>query len=104
MDKYPVNGSYPRQSVHTITMTFMSDDYVGTIERRMGGNCMGAEVLESVINELCEVEFAQELLDEHDGVIVLKNPSGDSTIIDDPEFLSLCLVKAEITAYGGKSR
>lgn len=102
MDSYPVSGSYPRFGTHTVLLTFMNDDYIGTIKRTLGGNCMGAGILSSMVEDIEEENFAQEILEEFEGDIVLTNPAGDTFIIDDPETLSLCLVKAEIIDYQQK--
>lgn len=102
MDKYPICGSYPRSGLHTILLTFQSDEYSGTIKRELGGNCMGAEILKSIVEDVADEGFAQEILDEYENII-LTNPAGNTLIVDDPEHLSMCLVKVEIIAYEVKS-
>lgn len=100
MDNYPLEGSYPRSGLHTVLLTFQDGNYKGTIKRELGGNCMGASILASVLDEV--ESFAEEILDEHGGEILLTNPNSDTAVIDDPLFLAMSLVKVEIIAYEQK--
>nr|WP_092074977.1 hypothetical protein [Dendrosporobacter quercicolus]NSL49608.1 hypothetical protein [Dendrosporobacter quercicolus DSM 1736]SDN24748.1 hypothetical protein SAMN04488502_11564 [Dendrosporobacter quercicolus] len=97
MDNYPLEGSYPRVGLHIVLLTFQDGKHVGTIKRKLSSNCMGAKILQPIINEV--EECPEEILDEHGGEITLTSPDGDTCVIDDPLLLVMSLVKVEIIAY-----
>jgi hypothetical protein len=61
MEKYMGEGSYPKWGTHKVEVTLQSGPYIGTIVMEMGGNCLGAGILTSVISSIEDGDFTPKM-------------------------------------------
>ncbi|HEX2986080.1 MAG TPA: DUF5406 family protein [Caproiciproducens sp.] len=104
--KFYDNRDNFRERIHTIKVTFQTEDYVGHIEYEMGGNCQGLYLLdydpdcvgqddiETYTSNDCQLSFDE---DTEMFRIVLKNPAGEELECErDAEELKDLIVSIEI--------
>jgi len=57
MDNYMGDGAYPRHGTHTVEVSLQWGKYKGTIICKIGGNTMGASVIDSALESLVDGDF-----------------------------------------------
>ena len=57
MDKYMGGVAYPRYGTHTVEVSLQWGEYKGVVICKIGGNMMGASVIDSVLDSLVDGEF-----------------------------------------------
>lgn len=107
MKKYENLDNF-NERIHTVEVTLQSGEHKGTFKQKVGGNCFGKTVLDSVdIDEIPEDECFEEndcqlkILEDDDGeywfTCVLKDAEGNETEIEDEaRCLQDLVVKLEI--------
>ncbi len=50
--QYPEGA--PRWAVHRIEIDLVAGGYKGTVVKEVGGNCKGGDLLEGLVEDLCE--------------------------------------------------
>jgi hypothetical protein len=112
MDNYMVDGAYPREGTHTVEISLQWSDYKGTIICKIGGNTMGASIIQEVISSLENGDFEPDMSFEqnrrhvvHEDVgpwfescYKLYNDSGDELQIDFDDIAD-CIIGVQIVGW-----
>jgi len=57
MDKYMGGVAYPSEGTHTVEVSLQWGEYKGTIICKIGGNTMGASIIDSALDSLVDGNF-----------------------------------------------